>query len=221
MSDSGLDKVKPKELFAEVKNNVGIMDKMAINRYIAVSNKLLAKAEVTNQVTLKSRLEFRIKTLHKELQLLNEFGINQYVESKHIDKYMEETEFREVKMVPISDYLREIPDEAVDKVAETREVFDDYIILFTDYTGEMSKTSDKIVKDKDPILFGIFYDDKNDEAMERFYYLYDWEDEYCDLTLDKLIQEYKDISDEDIVKSTDTNISKATKDLKQEAKTAN
>lgn len=41
-------------------------------------------------------------------------------------------------------------------------------------------------------MFGIFIDDKNTTCADRFYVLGDWEDEYCDLTLDKLIAETGD-----------------------------
>lgn len=211
-------KVKPSELFKEIKNGLGMVDKMTLNRYIAVANKLLAKAEVTDQKKLQTRLEFRIKTLSKELELMTDYKINQYVERDAIFKYIEDTELREVKISSIKDYMREIPDEAVEMVANTREVFDDFLILFTDYTGETAKQADALVIEKDPILFGVFYDEDNDEVMERFYFLYDWEDAYCDLTLDKLIMEYKEISDEEIVKLTSTSITQATKDLKEEAK---
>lgn len=40
-------------------------------------------------------------------------------------------------------------------------------------------------KDKDPILFGTFQDRKQKVCVDRFYYLGDWVDEYCDLTLDQ------------------------------------
>lgn len=211
------EKVKPSELFDGIKESLGMIDKMALKRYLTVANKLLAKAEIANQQLLKGRLEFRIETLFKEARLLNEHDIKQYVERDSIFRYIEETELREVKLVGVADYMREIPDEAVEMIAKTREIFDDFYILYTDYTGETAKQADKLVIEKDPILFGIFYDNKNDEVMERFYYLYDWEDEYCDLTLDKLIMEYKDLTGEAIVHETETSFTKATKDLKKEA----
>lgn len=212
------NKVKPSELFGAIKSGLNHIEKHSLKRYMAVANKLLAKAEVTNQVTLQKRLEFRIDTLAKELTLATNHGINTYVDRDAIFEYIEQTEAREVKLSSIRDYLREVPDEAIDIISKTREIFDDFFILFTDYTGETAKQADKLVKEKDPILFGIFYDLEQDEIMERMYFLHDWEDEYCDLTLDKLIEEYKEISDEEIVKTTSTNISKETKELKVLAK---
>lgn len=210
------EKVKPTEIFEDIKANLGMIDKMKLKKYIAVSNKLLTKAEITGQTDLKQRLEFRIRTLARELEMLKTHNIDTYIEKQHITTYIEETELREVKITDLASYLREIPDEAIDIIADTREIFDDFYILFTDYTGEMAQKAEEVEVERDPILFGVFYDDVTNEFMDRFYYLYDWEDEYCDLTLDKLIMEYKDISEEEIVKVTTTNIKKATQELKEE-----
>ena len=49
-------------------------------------------------------------------------------------------------------------------------------------------------RDKDPILFGVFKNDTN--VADRFYFLGDWVDEYCDLTLDKMIEKYKEYNNE-------------------------
>lgn len=217
MSEAEIKTVTPMEIFTHIKEGLGILDKMALKRYTAVAHKLLQKAEITNQKALKNRLEFRIQTLAKEIELVQDYGINQYVDSEKIFDYIEQTEAREVVITSVSNYMREIPDEAIEKMEKTKGIFDEFLILFTDYTGEVAKQADEIVKEKDPILFGVFYDGKHDEYVERYYFLYDWEDEYCDLTLDKLIMEYKDISDEEIVYVTETDLFKATKALKKEA----
>ena len=47
-------------------------------------------------------------------------------------------------------------------------------------------------REKDPILFGTFQNEESKFILDRFYYIADWVDEYCDLTLDKLINELKD-----------------------------
>ena len=58
---------------------------------------------------------------------------------------------------------------------------------FTDYTGEKRSKVAKERRDKDPILFAnIFTDGK---VSPRMYFIGDWVDDYCDLTLDKMITE--------------------------------
>ena len=76
---------------------------------------------------------------------------------------------------------------------------DKFVILFTDYTGQHQKQVDqaneKIKKELDPIIFGAWVP-KTKEAQKtlvahpHLVFIGDWEDQYCDLTLDKLIAEF-------------------------------
>ena len=93
----------------------------------------------------------------------------------------------------MKNYPREIPDELIETIENTKNIFDEMYVLFTDYTGEIEK---EVEKERDPILFGSFIDRNIDEMSQRMYYLGDWVDEYCDLTLDKLVSQ----TDKSIVK---------------------
>ena len=64
-------------------------------------------------------------------------------------------------------------------------------VIFTDYTGMTERQIKREAREKDPILFGTFQDLSTGSIVERFYFIGDWVDEYCDLTLDKLVTEYK------------------------------
>ncbi len=62
--------------------------------------------------------------------------------------------------------------------------------VFTDYTGTVKpELKKKKAKEKDPILLGAFVDTKTRTKLERFYFLGDWIDEYCDLTLEKMVSQ--------------------------------
>ena len=56
---------------------------------------------------------------------------------------------------------------------------------------------------------------------ERFYYIGDWVDEYCDLTLDKMVAEMKDAYGEDIVNRIPVEIPQTEEELKQQLNTLN
>ena len=78
----------------------------------------------------------------------------------------------------------------MDVVEKTRGIFDEFYVVFTDYTGKEERKVEKERRDKDPILFGVFKNNTN--VADRFYFLGDWVDEYCDLTLDKMVEQYKE-----------------------------
>lgn len=86
--------------------------------------------------------------------------------------------------------MREVPDDLVEVIEKTKDIFDEFYVVFTDYTGKEERKVTKERRDKDPILFGVFKNKTN--VSDRFYFLGDWVDEYCDLTLDKMIAEYKE-----------------------------
>ena len=136
------------------------------------------------QVDTKDIINLETKEADIEL-LSNEEIDNMYKED--IEEYVNKVEDKVVKIIELKNYPREIPDELVDVIKDTEHIFDDFYILFTDYTGEVEKQVEEVRKEKDPILFGIFKNGNN--LYNRFYYLGDWIDEYCDLTLEKIIEE--------------------------------
>lgn len=133
------------------------------------------------------KLCFLADTLKKEEKLI-ELGINTYVYKDVIEDYIEHVADKTVKIIELSRYMREIPDELVDTIEKTRELFDELYVVFTDYTGKEERKVEKERRDKDPILFGVFKNNGN--VADRFYFIGDWVDEYCDLTLDKMIEEF-------------------------------
>ena len=62
-------------------------------------------------------------------------------------------------------------------------------VLYTDYSKKEERVIEEERREHDPILFGTFQSRKNKVCIDRFYYLGDWVDEYCDLTLDKMIEQ--------------------------------
>jgi len=77
--------------------------------------------------------------------------------------------------VHLERFPRAIPSQVQDHVKRATPVFTDQWILFTNPKYEK-------LPSKDPILFGTVR-----AFPERLYYVTDWIDEYCDLTMDKLI----------------------------------
>ncbi|MDU7184950.1 MAG: hypothetical protein E6294_02830, partial [Klebsiella sp.] len=75
-----------------------------------------------------------------------------------------------------------------------KDKFDEFFIVFTDYTGEKEREVKKERIEKDPILFGAFLNEETKVVADRFYFLGDWIDEYCDLTLDKMICSMKELN---------------------------
>lgn len=185
--------ISPYEYFQRVKSRVEVMDNPKLTKLINNAKQLFDKYQVTGQTKAAKRLAFHLKSLLKEEKLL-ELGINKFVYRNDIENYIENVSKKPVKIIELENYPREIPDEIVETITKTKDLFDKMYVLFTDYSeGQLQK---EVEKERDPILFGAFHNKDCSVMIERMYYLGDWEDEFCDLTLDKLVQE----TSKDIVK---------------------
>lgn len=188
------DMMTPFEYFQSVKGSIKSMDDESLTKMYTAASTLMEKYQVFGQEKAEKRLAFHIKTILKEHDLL-QLGINKFVYKDDITNYIDFISKKPVKIIEMKNFPREIPDDMIDVVTKTKGIFDEYYVLFTDYSeGELVK---EVEKERDPILFGGFCTKNRDIVSDRFYYLGDWVDEYCDLTLDKLIKE----TSKDIVKT--------------------
>ena len=181
--------ITPSQYFDFLKNaKQNITTKLLKDSYdsfLALANKY----QKLGQVESLKKLCFLADTLVKEEKLI-EMGISTYVYKDTIEDYITNVADKTVKIIELSRYMREIPDELVDTIERTKNIFDEFYVIFTDYTGKEERKVEKERRDKDTILFGVFKNQTN--VADRFYFLGDWVDEFCDLTLDKMIEQYKD-----------------------------
>lgn len=208
--------ITPTEYFNKVKaKRHTITDERLLQVYDNCLS-LLNKARITGQTDAAEKLIYQLETVGKEIYIIRE-GINTFVYQDDMREYIDNISDKAVKIIEISQYEREIPDEIIDIVEKVKDKFDKLYVVFTDYTGEVEKKVEKERRDKDPILFGTFKNAENKVLYDRFYYLGDWEDEYCDLTLDKMVEEMKDKTSKDILRtiSTPTDIAEFKKQLRQ------
>lgn len=179
----------PTELFNDLqeKKQKATSDKL-YNLYL---NALILadKYKKTGQKKGAAKLDFYIKNYEREKKLLD-VGINTFVYRSDIEYYIRKVTTDRVSIIELEYYPREIPDEIVKAITAYKDLFDQLYIVFTDYTEELENEVEKErKKETDPILFGAFKDASTDTVAERFYFLGDWEDEYCDLTLDRMVNE--------------------------------
>lgn len=188
----------PTELFDFIKSKKMENNSLDDSRYYASCYKMLDKAISLGQTRQITKLQFIISVIEREKEV-RALGISEFIYAKEVTYFVDRVENQVVKITDLEEYPREIPDHVYNKILKAKDVFDEIVVLFTDYTGEVEKEIEKSKRDKDPIAFGIFYDSTTDTVYDRMYFIADWEDEYCDLTLDKLVEEYKDMTDKDII----------------------
>jgi hypothetical protein len=198
--------IDPLTYFDYVKSKTEEMSDYKLNDILQNINYLADKAYKTGQTEQLIKMKtFFIECIEREYKLL-EMGITKYVYSDDITMYINHIGNKEVKIIELNRYPREIPDELVDTITKTKGIFDNYYVLFTDYTGKVERQVKRELREKDPILFGAFIRTNSTELYERLYYLGDWADEYCDLTLDKFITNFKQHTNQNPVQEIKVNL---------------
>lgn len=183
------EKITPSQYFDYIKNAKNEITAEVIKESFGTFLKLADKYKRLEQKESLKKLCFLADVLRQEEKLID-MGITTYIYKDVIEDYIEHVADSTVKIVELARYMREIPDELVEVVEGTKGIFDQFYVVFTDYTGKEERKVEKERRDKDPILFGVFK--KGGNVSDRFYFLGDWVDEYCDLTLDKMVEQYKE-----------------------------
>ena len=175
----------PAEYFEKVKAKIQDETPENIKLLYDTAIKQLKKFQITGQKAAAKELYAKCLHFEKEFRLI-EKGFTKYVRRSDIEDYIDNVADECVVVIEMRNYERDIPDDIIEKVSETMEIFDEFYIIFTDYTGEKRAKVAKEKRDKDPFLFGnIFIDGK---VSPKMYFIGDWIDEFCDLTLDKMIE---------------------------------
>lgn len=202
VNDTPVPKAKTvSEYFDYVKDMKKESNPEELNKLAENTLSLLGKLKETNQLKLARQLISQYDITKKEL-IAYYNGFNIYVYREDIEKYIEQVAPKAVRIIELEKYERDIDDEAFKlfKKAKSLNIFDQYYVIFTDYTGEATKSIEKERIDKDPILFGAFmydpmgYENPNSGNMipfDRMYFIADWVDEYCDLTLKEMVKQYE------------------------------
>jgi hypothetical protein len=173
-----------KDILTSVKDLNNIKD--IIKHY----DKLIENAEKVDQLALIENIKDKIKIVKSESVLLDG-GITKFIHEDQIVKFYNSftSDKKVLKLTWIQNYSRFIPDDISEKIkkADDLNIFDNYVILHFDPKNiNVELTKEQKRKAADPIVFGVF------KESTRLYYIGDWVDEDCDLTLDVLLDSIKE-----------------------------
>lgn len=183
--------ITPYEYFQNMKGKLQTMDDERLEKVYQNAIYLAERYNRTGQTKGLRKLKFHIESIIKEKQILDA-GINKFVYRNDIEEYIQDVADKQVVILDLKSYERNLPDEIIEALEKVKDLFDEFYIVCTDYTGEMARRVQEERREKDPILFGAFLDREKNAINERFYYIGDWIDDYCDLTLDKMVAEMEE-----------------------------
>ena len=144
--------------------------------------KAVHDAASVGQTALMENLLRGMVTSKYEAVLYSE-GLYYVVTEQQIVDFVKKCE-KGIKLDYIKNFTRPLPSEVIERINKINnlEIFDNYVVLYYDPDGKIyQETAHEEAKRRDPILFGVI------AGSNKLYYIADWVDEYCDLTLEKFI----------------------------------
>ena len=184
--------ISPSLYIKFVKSKLKEQHKIKFERRMKKLQKLVPYAKDMGQTAFYEELTRELAIMIKESEI-EAIGIKKFVTQDDIDKFRHNVKDKVIKLKKLEEFPRVIPAKVRKKLKEVQatKVFAEFCVLFIDYTGEEIKTNSEKIREKDPILFG-----KIKEAPHKFFYIADWVDEYCDLTLEKFVESFDDADEE-------------------------
>jgi len=140
-------------------------------------------SEKSGQTALKERLIDNL-VVNKYESVLYAKGLYKAINENAVVTLAENSE-KAISLDYIKNYGKMIPVDVIRKKIEIDKlhIFDNYCVMYYDPDGKSYiETKEEYAKRKDPILFGLI------KGSKKLYYICDWIDEYCDLTLDKVVE---------------------------------
>lgn len=177
-------KLNPSEFFMEISANLvfGDFDTKKYEKRVNGYLNAIENAKKLGQTALIEKLQEEIELVKMESLLYGAGNIKTITEEQVVHFYKKSK--KGLRLDWIKNFTRIIPNKIV-KIKtkiDKLNVFDNYVILHFD-PNEKAFGLTKEEKE-DPIIFGVI------NGSRKLYYVADWKDKYCDLTLETLIDEF-------------------------------
>jgi|SRR3989344_187049 len=167
------------EFFRDVKNSTSELE--IVNERLEGYRKALQNAKKNGQTALFERLTHGIEAVRAETQLVA-LGMPKYLSEDTLVAFVKKAQ-KGLRLDHVRNFIRMIPEEVAQRRHRCDElgIFDNYVVLHFDPGAKSwAETEEEKLRRKDPILFGLL------RGRRNLYFIGDWVDEFCDLTLDQI-----------------------------------
>ena len=141
----------------------------------------MIKAKQAGQQALYEQLGHGLEAHRNESRLLA-IGLDRYLDEQDVVRFYKQSK-RGLRLDWVANFSRQIPDAVLGRKLQADQLgcFDNYCVLHYDPQARAYEETEKQkAARRDPILFGMM------QGRRRLYFVGDWVDEQCDLTLDQM-----------------------------------
>lgn len=168
------------DFFISVKNSAKEIE--VIKERVVGSERAIVSATKAGQVALVEELMDGLNAQRMEAQM-SAVGVTKYLEEQSVVDFYKKSE-RGLRLDWIMNFTRQVPSDVISVKSRTDELelFDNYVVLHydPDVKSYAETEKERLDKKRDPILFGLM------KGCRKLYFVGDWKDDYCDLTLDQI-----------------------------------
>jgi len=172
----------PEVFFQFVKSKLKTTALQDLSQRLLKLSGMVRSTELTGQRALHEHLVVELCGVVRE-QEIAAMGMNITLPEKVVTELV--PTIPKLRYEQFEKFPRIVPKTVMDRIAAVKlaNVFDEYYILYIDgKPSEKLETNEEKINRKDPILFG-----KLKTFPGRLYFIIDWTDEFCDMTLAKMV----------------------------------
>lgn len=179
--------IAPQLYFKYIKKKFGVLETMRLDARLKRLEKAFNAAVANGQEALGEKI---LKELARETRESAMYvkGIKHFIEYDDVQKHKRNIKGGHISDTKFKDFTRVIPDDVLAKKKAVEDLFDGFVIYHV-WDEEAEKKLEKKQKIdpeersrmRDPVLFGVI------KESNRLYFIADWEDEYCDLTFEEIV----------------------------------
>jgi len=187
MQEDKKGKISPQLYFSYIKKKFGILERVKLDGRIKRVEKAFDEAIEAGQNMMAEKI---LSNLSREIResVISAKGITRYIERDDLQKFKHNIKEGHISDTMLKYYTRVIPKPILEKVKKLKGVFDDFVIwhYYEEKVEEKRAKKQKMTQEekaahRDPVIFGII------KETNRLYFIDDWEDEYCDLSFDEIV----------------------------------
>lgn len=175
--------IHPRLYFKYIKSKFGLIEKSRLDNRIKKLEKAFDHAMEHGQNALAEKFLARISVETREAFMYAK-GVRKFIVKPVLDKHKRNIRGGHISDTRFEDFTRVVPDRVLKKKKEVEECFDEFWVYhyWNPEAGDV-KTMDHEEREKmkDPVLFGKI------KECDRMYFIAEWEDEYCDLSFEEII----------------------------------
>lgn len=179
--------IAPQLYFKYVKSKLSLLERMKADRRLKRLEKAFDDAVANGQAALAEKfLQECVRETRESLMFAK--GVKFFIEKSDLDKHKRSIRGGHISDTKLQDFTRVIPKDVLAKKKKVEDLFDGFVIYhYWSDEAEKNRTKKQQMSEqekaamRDPILFGWI------RESNRLYFVADWEDEYCDLTFDEIV----------------------------------